>query len=145
MRAMKSPMGAQTGGMQIWFHIETKTCAMRSNAATLHALSYKSIDATAPSPMRLTSARKLFLALALLLGQWLLAAHTFEHPALSADHQDCHLCSHVQSLGTAPPPAGAVTLVPNSHEAPDAVPPALVSVASRVTCLIRGPPRAIAV
>ena len=90
--------------------------------------------------MRLTSARKLFLALALLLGQWLLAAHTFEHPALSADHQDCHLCSHVQSLGTAPPPAVAITLVPTSHEAPDALLPALVSVASCVSCFIRGPP-----
>ena len=94
--------------------------------------------------MRLTSARKLFLALALLLGQWLLAAHTFEHPALSVDHQDCHLCSHVQSLGSAPPPALALTLVPSSHEAPDAPLPALVSVASRVSCFIRGPPSAIA-
>jgi hypothetical protein len=93
--------------------------------------------------MRLTSARKLFLALALLLGQWLLAAHTFEHPALAADHQDCHLCSHVQSLGTALPPAIAITLVPTSHEVPDAAPPVLVSVASCVTCFIRGPPSAI--
>ncbi len=89
--------------------------------------------------MRLTPARKLFIALALLLGQWLLAAHTFEHPALAAD-QDCHICSVAQALGSAPPPAAPLLLVAGVHEAPQVLPqaaPALVSVAHY---RIRGPP-----
>ncbi|MGH8444490.1 MAG: hypothetical protein ACREVL_04435 [Solimonas sp.] len=47
--------------------------------------------------MRLRPARSLMLTLALVLGQWLVLAHAFEHPALQADAL-CQICAHAQGL-----------------------------------------------
>lgn len=67
--------------------------------------------------MRLTPTRHLLLALVLLLGQWLSAAHAFEHPSLAADHH-CHVCSHTQAMGAALPPAPLLPTRVGRYEAP---------------------------
>lgn len=55
--------------------------------------------------MRLRAPKSLLLALALVLGQWLVLAHAFEHPALQADAL-CQICAHAQGLdGAALSPA----------------------------------------
>ena len=90
--------------------------------------------------MRLSPTRHLLLALVLLLGQWLSAAHAFEHPSLAADHH-CHVCSHAQAMGAALPPAPLLPVLAGRYEAPLHV----VDTGRRSTRIyrhpIRGPPQ----
>lgn len=68
--------------------------------------------------MRFTLSRKLILALALILGQWLMVAHAFEHPAISGEIA-CDLCHHGHRLDLdALPAATAVVAVAVRHESP---------------------------
>lgn len=77
---------------------------------------------------RPVNSRLLLLVAALVLGQWLALAHTFEHPALQVDTA-CQICAHAQGLdggalapslhlpsqfavGEAPPPATASAVLP---------------------------------
>ena len=84
----------------------------------------------------------LLLALALLLGQWLVLAHDFEHPAL-ADDANCQICVHAQGLdGGAPASAPALALAITVAGAPLALVPAAPALPAAASYDIRGPPSA---
>ncbi len=90
--------------------------------------------------MRSKPTRHLLLALVLLLGQWLTAAHAFEHPSLAADHH-CHVCSHAQASGAALPPAPLLLALVGRYEAPSHVFDAAHGSARVYRHPIRGPPQ----
>lgn len=51
--------------------------------------------------MRLNNFRKALLILALVLSQWLVAAHGLQHAGLAHEHA-CKVCLHAQGLDTGP-------------------------------------------
>ncbi|SEP90164.1 hypothetical protein SAMN04488038_102151 [Solimonas aquatica] len=84
--------------------------------------------------------RPWLLALALMLGQWLVFAHGLQHPAL-ADDPACSLCVHAQQLGSGTLSAAPqLPLLALRQEAPD-VPAALPSSSAvHQVYQARGPP-----
>jgi hypothetical protein len=91
--------------------------------------------------MRFTLSRKLILAAALILGQWLMVAHAFEHPAISGELA-CDLCHHGHRLDFDVLPATAAAVaVPARHEPPAvaALPAPRSAVLARYS--IRDPPQ----
>jgi len=90
--------------------------------------------------MRGFTPRHLLLALAIVLGQWLALAHSFEHPALQADTL-CQICAHAQGLdGAALTPAPQSPSASAQSEAPAAVAVLPARAAVRRAYDIRGPP-----
>ncbi|MGH8457483.1 MAG: hypothetical protein ACRETE_10890 [Stenotrophobium sp.] len=81
------------------------------------------------------------LLLTLLLGQWLLVAHSFQHPLLSAPDQTCQICAHAPAhTGSAvAPPAPQLLLTP-THETPLAALPAVRVALAVIHYPIRAPP-----
>lgn len=92
--------------------------------------------------MRRRLPSSLLLTLALVLGQWLVLAHAFEHPALVKDNS-CQICIHAQGLDGA---ALSVTPVPATLTATVEVPAAPLYLAPFRAVFssydIRGPPAA---
>jgi len=90
--------------------------------------------------MQNRSRQSLILALALLVGQWLVLAHGWEHPALTPD-VDCQIHLHAPNLLSGAPAAGGIVLqLPAIRLAPAL--PAVAATDSRVAAQprIRGPP-----
>jgi hypothetical protein len=84
---------------------------------------------------------KALLVLALVLGQWLTLAHSFQHAALDPADQQCQLCLHAQGLDSgAAPSLPNLVLLGIAQEAPVSL-PAISSPGSAVRyCPIRAPP-----
>lgn len=95
--------------------------------------------------MRARPYKFLALALALLLGQWLVLAHGLQHEDLTSD-PDCSVCAHIHHLGSAAP--SVISALPDSthlcHEDPTAITPSIVATAPLRRYLIRGPPVTLA-
>ena len=90
--------------------------------------------------MRVRAHHSLLLALALLVGQWLVLAHELQHPALGGD-LDCQLCAHVHNLASGAPPAVAASeLAAYAQEIPAAVAAVVIVTAQHRFQPIRGPP-----
>lgn len=90
--------------------------------------------------MRLNALKKSLLILALLLGQWLMAAHALEHAAAGAD-QICQLCLHAQGLDSAAAPVALPALaLLHVAEAPPVTAPAIIPTVVPASYSIRGPP-----
>ncbi|WP_028079998.1 hypothetical protein [Solimonas soli] len=90
--------------------------------------------------MRRFAARHLLLALALALGQWLVLAHAFEHPAVQGDAL-CKICAHAQGLdGAALTPIVQPPVPAARIEAPAVVAVQPARAAARRAYDIRGPP-----
>ncbi|HEY0974791.1 MAG TPA: hypothetical protein VGE57_09885 [Solimonas sp.] len=90
--------------------------------------------------MRSALSRKLLLAAALILGQWLLVAHAFEHP-VSANDLTCQLCHVGHRTDAAPPPAIVqVVHAQATYEAPTLAATPAPRVAPLTRYPIRGPP-----
>lgn len=90
--------------------------------------------------MRLRTPKSLLLALALVLGQWLVLAHAFEHPALQADAL-CQICAHAQGLdGAALSPALPLPTALAHGEAPAGAATRSTLAAPLAAYDIRGPP-----
>jgi hypothetical protein len=90
--------------------------------------------------MRIRSGKQWLLILALLVGQWLLVAHTHSHPAIELD-QVCEICVHAGSIGSgalAAKPA-ALPLAPKTEAPFTAVTPVTQTVVLALA-RIRGPP-----
>ncbi|MGH8460864.1 MAG: hypothetical protein ACRESS_04605 [Stenotrophobium sp.] len=85
------------------------------------------------------------LLLALLLGQGLLVAHTFQHSLLSPPDQVCQLCAHASThsgSAVAPPPP-ALALSPLQVPRDEALPALQLTFTTR-RYPIRGPPAFLA-
>lgn len=92
--------------------------------------------------MRRPLRSSLLLTLALVLGQWLVLAHAFEHPALAKDAA-CQICIHAQGLdGAALSVAPAAATLTATVEVPAAPPYRAPSYAALSSYDIRGPPAA---
>jgi hypothetical protein len=91
--------------------------------------------------MRLPRSGIYALLLALLLGQGLLVAHTFQHSLLSPPDQLCQLCAHAptHSGSAVAPPTPLLVLAPQIPP-PVVAPRALQPLAPVRHCPIRGPP-----
>lgn len=91
--------------------------------------------------LRRKNPRLLLLTLALLLGQWLVLAHGFEHPAVQADAV-CQICAHAQGLDSGALAPSAFGLPPSLPvEAALALRPTWPRIAPpRLAHSIRGPP-----
>ncbi|MDP9140009.1 MAG: hypothetical protein M3O62_04360 [Pseudomonadota bacterium] len=90
--------------------------------------------------MRIKPGRQWLLILALLVGQWLMVAHTHSHPAIELE-QACEICVHASGVASgalAGKPA-ALPLAPKSEAPLIAVTPVLQTVAV-AQARIRGPP-----
>ncbi|MDD3763250.1 MAG: hypothetical protein PHP86_08185 [Nevskiales bacterium] len=94
--------------------------------------------------MRANPIRRSLLILALVLGQWLVFAHTLQHPSLASELH-CQICLHAHGLdsGITSTPDHTVALT-GTTEAPP--PPVLVAPALRPVrhSPIRGPPSHLA-
>lgn len=95
--------------------------------------------------MRVRPYKFLVLAMALLLGQWLVLAHGLQHHELAGD-PDCSVCEHIHHLGSAAP--AVVSALPDSnhlsYETPAAPVVTTVATTPLRRYLIRGPPVVIA-
>lgn len=90
--------------------------------------------------MRKAVFQKTLLVLTLLLGQWLVAAHGFQHSAASADTL-CTICVHAQGLDSgAVAPVAALPVLAAAVEAPFITLPALRAAVALRNTPIRGPP-----
>lgn len=91
--------------------------------------------------MRLPRPVTYALLLSLLLGQWLLVSHTFQHPLLSPPDQVCQLCAHASthSGSAVAPPMPLLALSPQSIPQDEAR-PALRLIFNPRHYPIRGPP-----
>ena len=85
---------------------------------------------------------KLLLLVTLLLCQWMVFAHAFNHPALSGQDQACEVCVHAQGAdGGSALDSGHAALPPLvPHESPAAVIRVAIGARPIRKQPIRGPP-----
>lgn len=90
--------------------------------------------------MRLRPIKQWLLILTLLVGQWLVVAHTHSHPAIELE-QACEVCVHAAGIGSGAL-AGQPAALPHApkSEAPLIASVAVVQTAVVAQARIRGPP-----
>lgn len=93
--------------------------------------------------MRISSAKKYFALLTLVLSQWLMFVHVVHHAALES-HEICQICLHAPLNAGATAPNLPALVVTTGQEAPDSAATTALAASTPRYTPIRGPPTLLA-